>query len=133
MGIRRRCSRARRNDDGVVDVITGAGPGGGPHVEVFDGVTGAVRLSFFAFDPSFHAGVDVAAGDVNGDGAADVLAVGGCFAPNVVRAFDGTTGALLREYPFTPPDWSCGFHLAAGDVNGDGRADVIVSSVTPTE
>jgi hypothetical protein len=116
------------NDDGVVDVITGAGQGGGPHVEVFDGVTGAARLSFFAFDPSFHAGVDVAAGDVNGDGAADIVAVGGCFAPNVVRVFDGSTGALLREYPFTPPDWSCGFHVAAGDVNGDGRADLIVSS-----
>src|SRR6185437_506414 len=56
------------NGDGVPDIITGAGPGGGPHVQVFDGATLEPRLSFFAFDPSFHAGVEVAAADVNRDG-----------------------------------------------------------------
>ncbi len=116
------------NGDGGVDTITGAGPGGSPHVEVFDpGATGA-RLSFLAFDPSFRGGVDVAAGDLDRDGAADVLVVGGCAAPPVVRAFDGRTGGLVRDYAFTPPDWSCGFHVAAADVTGDGVADPIVSS-----
>src|SRR5437868_15500895 len=37
------------NGDGVDDIITGAGPGGGPHVEVFDGKTGRLIRSFFAY------------------------------------------------------------------------------------
>jgi hypothetical protein len=36
-------------------IITGAGPGGGPHVNAFN----APGLSFFAFDPAFLGGVFV--------------------------------------------------------------------------
>lgn len=48
--------------DGIADFITGSGVGGGPHVRVFDGVTGAEVAAFFAFDPAFTAGVFVGAG-----------------------------------------------------------------------
>ena len=47
--------------DSHVDIITGAGPGGGPHVKAFDGVTFAERESFMAYDLSFRGGVSVAA------------------------------------------------------------------------
>jgi hypothetical protein len=119
------------NGDGVADIVTGSGPGGGPQVQVFDGATGALRLSFLAFEPSFASGVEVAAGDVTSDGFADVLVVGGCgaiAAPPVVRAFDGRTGAFVREYAIPVSGVSCGFHVAAGDVTGDGVADVVVGS-----
>jgi len=49
------------NGDGRAEVITGAGPGGGPHVRVFDGTTGNEILGTFAFDPSFPGGVFVSA------------------------------------------------------------------------
>jgi hypothetical protein len=39
--------------------LTGAGPGGGPHVRILE-ATGALRAEFFAFDPNFHGGVNVA-------------------------------------------------------------------------
>ncbi len=47
--------------DGVPDVVVGAGPGGGPHVRVFDGASGAELASFFAFPVGFSGGVTVAA------------------------------------------------------------------------
>src|SRR5262249_40154707 len=51
------------NGDGVDDIITGAGVNGGPHVKVFDGVTGNLIQSFFAFAPNFLGGINVATGD----------------------------------------------------------------------
>ena len=47
------------NGDGRADIITGAGPGGGPHVKAFNGLTTTELESFFAFDPAFTGGVFV--------------------------------------------------------------------------
>ncbi len=51
------------NGNGEADIVTGAGPGGGPHVRIFDGGTGQQLTnafdSFMAFDPSFSGGVFV--------------------------------------------------------------------------
>ena len=52
--------------DGVADFIIAAGPGSGPNVKVFDGVTGLVIQDFFAYDPNFTGGSYVAAGNVTG-------------------------------------------------------------------
>jgi len=115
------------NGDGVADIIAGTGPGGAPTVKVFD-ATGGLRLSFLAFEPTFRTGIEVATGDITGDGIPEILATAGCAGPFVVRAFNGVTGTLVREYPVTGPVWSCGLHLAAGDVNGDGLADLVLGS-----
>src|SRR5262249_46199171 len=50
--------------DGEADIITGAGPGAGPHVRIFNGATSMqaqnnVVDSFMAFDPTFTGGVFV--------------------------------------------------------------------------
>jgi len=51
------------NINGHADIVTGAGPGGGPHVRIFDGATGLALTdpqdSFYAFDVVFSGGVFV--------------------------------------------------------------------------
>src|SRR5207244_613304 len=49
------------NGDGKADVVTGAGPGGGPNVSVFSGADASVLASFFAYDPNVASGVRVGA------------------------------------------------------------------------
>src|SRR5262249_3909658 len=78
------------NGDGVEDLITGAGPGGGPHIRIFDGVTHAEIRGFFAFDMTFTGGVWVAAGDVNDDGRADIIVGADAGGSPRVRVFSGS-------------------------------------------
>jgi hypothetical protein len=111
--------------DGVPDIVTGTGPGGGPAVTVFDGRTGALVRNFFAYDPGFRGGVNVALGDVNGDGVDDIAAGNGVGGGPAVVVFDGRTGAQISSFFAYDPAFRGGVNVALGDVDGDGRADVV--------
>jgi hypothetical protein len=113
--------------DGTPDVVTGAGPGGGPHVKVFDGATGVFVRDWMAYDAAFRGGVSVAAGDVDGDNRADVVTGAGPGGGPHVKVFGGATGALLAQAFAYEADFRGGVWVAAGDVDGDGRAEVITS------
>jgi len=120
------------NGDGFADVITGSGAGAAGHVKVFDGTrlgrTNALLMSFDAFPGFFRGGVFVAAGDVTGDGRADIIVAPDAGARPVVRVFDGKTGAEIRSFLAYSPTFTGGVSVAAGDVNGDGRDDIITGA-----
>ena len=48
------------NYDGRDEIITGAGPGGAPHVRVFQ-KNGTLLYSFYAFNQDFSGGINVGA------------------------------------------------------------------------
>jgi hypothetical protein len=129
------------NGDGKADVITGAGPGGGPHVKVIDGAAlvsgnpGAAQLaadrplrSFFAYDPAFTGGVTVATGDVNGDGQADVITGAGPGGGPHVKVFSGADNSVLFNFFAYDPRFAGGVTVATGDLNADGKADIITGA-----
>jgi hypothetical protein len=125
-----RMAAADFNLDGRAEIITAAGPGGGPHVRIVDGTgnpfVGTISNSFFAFDPSFHGGVFVAAGDIDGDGVPDVVADAGGD-PHVI-AISGKTGAFLLSFFAYSASFSGGVRVAVADVTGDSIADVITAA-----
>ena len=118
------------NGDGRADVVMGAGPGGNGHVKVFSGQTYGQIHSFFAFGAGFAGGVNVASGDVTGDGIDDIIVGAGAGGGPHVKVFDGGTGALLHSFFAFDPAFTGGVNVAAGDVTGDGRADIVVGTET---
>jgi hypothetical protein len=97
-------------------------------VKVFSGKDGSLLRAFFAFDINFTGGCYVAAGDVNGDGYADIIvgaAAGG--GPNVLVSSGRDGSTLLSYFPYDV-HFTGGVLVAAGDVNGDGRADIVTGA-----
>jgi serine/threonine protein kinase len=101
-------------------------------VQVVSGRTRAILRTYTSDVPGIWFGASIAAaGDTDGDGCVDLL-VGGNFgnAPGVVHLYSGKTGAILHTW--TEPDPSAGFGtlvLGVGDVNGDRRGDVLITSL----
>lgn len=113
------------NGDGVSEVIAAAGAGGGPQIAVFDGVTGNLIESFFAFDPDFRGGVRVATGDVTGDGVSDIVIGAGPSGGPRVLVFDGGTGAELASFFVGPAGDRTGADVRVRDLGGDGQNEVV--------
>jgi hypothetical protein len=118
--------------DGVDDIITGPGPGGGPLVRVFDGQTGLPITSpfsaFFAYDAAFRGGVNVASADVNGDGFEDILAGAGDGGGPQVEAFSGKDGSLLLSFFAYDSAFRGGVRVAGADTNLDGISEIVTSA-----
>jgi hypothetical protein len=123
-----RVALADVNGDNFPDIITGAGPGGGPNVKVFDGKTGATLLNFFAYDPAFQGGVTVSGGNISGNGLADIVTGAGPGGGPAVKIFDGRTATTLASFFAFNPNFHGGVSVAVGDVNGDGHADIITGA-----
>ena len=132
--------------DGIPEIITAPGTARLPEVRVFkwmnsdqpneDQIWGEL-LDFrtVVHNPSFTGGVDVAVGDVDGDGLADLVTTPSTFAARTKVFLNrfGSEPDPIRNTPdrqFFP--FGSGFEggsvVALADMNSDGKADVVVGS-----
>ena len=123
-----RVASADVNGDGVVDLIAGAGPGGGPRVRVLSGIDFSPIADIFAFEPSFTGGVSVAAGDFNGDGFSEIVVGAGDGGGPRVLIFDGQTQGLIADLFVFEQSFRGGVRVSVGDFNGDGIPDLIAAA-----
>jgi hypothetical protein len=111
----------------VQDIVAGAGPGGGPHVKVFSGKDLSVLRSFMAYDGAFRGGVQVATGDVNGDGTADIITAAGPGGGPHVKVFSGKDLSVLRSFLAFDGAFRGGVQVGVTDADGDGQAELVTS------
>jgi hypothetical protein len=71
--------------------------------------------------------VNVAAGDVDGDGKADIITGTGFGGGPRVEVFDATTGQLVSNFFAFDPSFRGGVAVAATDVYGDGKAEILAA------
>jgi len=128
--------------DGYDEIVTGAGPGAvfGPHVRGWnvDGGTAAAipGVSYFSYG-TLKWGVNVACGDIDGDGYDEIVTGAGpgeVFGPHV-RGWnvDGGTAVAIPAVSFLAYGTNrFGVNVACGDVDGDG-IDEILTGAGPGE
>ncbi len=124
--------------DGAPDLLVGAGFGGGPRVAGFDGrslATGPVKLfpDFFVFEDTLRNGVFLAAGDLNLDQSADLIAGGGPGGGPRVFALSGKDlvagrRTQLANFFAGDPAGRGGVRVAGKDLDADGFADIVAGS-----
>ncbi len=114
--------------DGMREIVTAAGPGGGPHVRIWKTDGKVWGGSFFAFDPNEAGGISIAVGDVDKDGKDEIIVGSGRGAKPRVRVFDAR-GNLKREIVLGEQPVTNGIDVGAADLNGDGIDEILVGGM----
>ncbi|HEY3789359.1 MAG TPA: VCBS repeat-containing protein, partial [Urbifossiella sp.] len=126
---RLRCESLEERDTPAGIIAAGAAAGSAPVVTVYDATTLAVKFTINAYDSSFTGGVNVAVGDVNGDGTPDIITGPGLGGGPDVKVWSGVDGSLLGTLTVGDADSRSGASVAAADFNGDGKADIVVGTM----
>jgi glucose/arabinose dehydrogenase len=112
------------------EIVVGSGPGSPPRISIFRWGTRELISSVEVFESSFTGGVFVTAGDVDGDGKDEIIVSpdqGG--GPRVKIFRNGDLHTVAADFfGIEDPNFRGGARVGVGDLNGDAKADVIVSA-----
>jgi lipoprotein-anchoring transpeptidase ErfK/SrfK len=109
--------------DGRSEIITAPGPGGGPHVRVWNGKMESVS-DFFAYDPGMTDGVTITTLKTKW-GAAIVTGVESWTSP-LVRRF-AADGKLLKEFYAYGTSTRSGVSVTGWDMDQDGTDEIVTT------
>lgn len=111
------------DSDGALEVVTGAGYGDKPIVKVF-ALNGEIKNSFLAYSENFLGGVNVAVGDINGNGYNEIVTGPGPGGGPQVRIFS-SSGQVLGQFFAYQQSMRDGLHISLSDINSDGKKEIL--------
>lgn len=114
--------------NGMRDIVVGSGVGQEPSVRVFDryGKTSDVVITPFA--PTDKGGVAVAVANVDGGASSEIVTAIDRFGRSIVKTYRANASrTIIGQFEGWPESVQGGFHLAAGDLDRDGRDEILVS------
>ena len=115
----------RVNADAFPDLIVADGEF--PLVEIVTPVFGQNIFGKFPEGSTFPGGIRVASADLNADGVLDMIMGSGAGGGGTIATCTGTNGGLLDFFDAFSPPTPFAIFVAGGDVNRDGKDDVIAS------
>ena len=113
------------DSDRDFEILVGAGPGGGPHVQVLE-LNGSVKSSFFPYDLSFTGGVDVAFADIDDNGKAEIVTSPRSNGGPHVKIFD-LMGKELHSFMAYDTTFTGGVNITAADVDDEDGDEIITA------
>ena len=116
-------------DDGQSEIVVASNAGRRGEVRIFRG-DGSRIITFLPYGTAYRDGVNLTVADVNGDGPMEIIVTKQKGTPNV-RVFgyrNGRYTQVYREFNGESANYRNGVSLTAGDLNGDGRDEVLTAA-----
>ena len=101
------------DNDGIDEIITGAGVGGGPHVRIFD-KNGNLKSDFFAYDKNFRGGVNIVVADINNNKKSEII-VSPQTGKETIKIFN-SLGEIMNKFILSKNNFQKGINIAIIEV-----------------
>ncbi len=118
---------------GHTEIVTGTGTGAVAQVRVFDvhGKEKRIAGGFFPYGKDFKGGVNVAVGDIDGDGHTEIITAPGPTGGPHVQIWSNDGKKKGDFFAFENAS-TVGLHVVVGDLNGDGKAEIVAALGGPS-
>ena len=116
--------------DHIGEIITAPMNGGGPQIKIFSS-KGQLKGQFFAYNQTFKGGVNLASGDVDGDGQDEIITAPMNGGGPHIKIFN-SKGQLKGQFFAFDKTFKSGVNISAGDVDGNGKDEIIVAPMAGT-
>lgn len=113
--------------DGKAEIIVGSSKRQITTVRVYKR-NGTLLWESHPFNDNPKSGLDVTAADIHGDGIDEIIVATGSGTTGRIAVIANDGSAVLKRFKPFGPSFKGGINIAAGDVTGDGKAEIITAA-----